>query len=818
MIDGTPGPDKLYGTSGDDVIHGLAGDDTISGGDGDDTLFGDEGNDILFGGAGNDKLYGGAGNDQLQGSSGNDVLDGGDGNDRLFGEAGDDTLLGGAGDDLLQGGDGKDRLDGGPGADRMFGEAGDDYYIVDNLLDFVYDTEGANTGLIKVDYYKQPAGVVWTLAEGVKPLPYWLDALIDGHGAVTDAADALAAGVIKYAFPTAVLSSWNDEDKAGFSAFNEAQQAFVKAALAYIETIINVRFQQVDDASQPDVLSFANNAQTGSAGYTTGSPSSSKWAVFLNNTGSSAAGNLAPKDGIYAALTIIHEIGHALGLKHPHSQTVDGLNAADGPFLSTAEDKTAFTQLSYTSTSADYEAKFRVLDIAALQYLYGPAKIAGNAAHQLGDNSYQLSTSTYNFIWDAGGVDTLDATTANRGVTLSLDPGVRSYFGAVPADLITSAGQITINFGTLIENALGTPFDDILTGNAAANQLVGNSGNDTLNGGGGDDILTGGAGNDILNGGSGFDTARYTSLFSDVSFALDKGVLRVTTKSEGIDSLTGMDLMAFADRSVSVAAVFKDLVPQQFRLIAGNGFAGTIGGAGGLFGANGVQDISITSAAGAITLDPSFNLGGDIVRLADVAANWTIQRSGSSALLFNGIQAITIPVGTQGLSLVFADGARNLVFNGTSFAIGTQSFGDTPVDITAPGSAAPVVAGDATATARLVLAENGSATIGGNMTVIGTNSGKETVTTLGGVITFDPSFNAGGDSITLAGKLTSYSAKVSGSSMLLTSGNNSYSLPIGTTGTTLVFDDAFRTLLYSSGQYKIGNQVFEAGTASLLIA
>ncbi|NBU79735.1 MAG: hypothetical protein EBS50_11810, partial [Sphingomonadaceae bacterium] len=591
MTDGTNGPDRLSGTSGDDVLRGLAGDDTLLGGEGDDSLYGDEGNDALFGGAGNDALSGGIGNDQLQGSSGNDLLDGGDGNDRIFGEAGDDRLSGGAGNDLLQGGDGNDRLDGGPGADRMFGEAGDDSYVVDNLLDFVYDPQGNNTGTVTVDYYKKPSGVSWTLADGVKPLPYWLDSLVDGNGAVTDAADALAAGIIKYAFPTTPLSAWNEDDKSGFTAFNEAQQAYVKAALAYIESIINVRFQLVSDGNQPDVLSFANNAQKGSAGYATGSLGGSKWAVFLNNTGSSAAGNLAPRDGLYAALTIIHEIGHALGLKHPHSETVEGLAAADGPFLSAAEDRTAYTQLSYNSASADYEGKFRVLDIAALQYLYGPAKVAGTGPHQTGDNSYVLSTSTYNFIWDGGGTDTLDASAAGSALTLSLEPGVRSYFGAAPAELITAPGQITINFGSQIENALGTSFDDSLTGNAAANLLNGNRGNDLLNGGAGDDVLIGGAGNDRLIGGAGIDTAVYTSLFADVSFALDKGVLKLTTKTEGIDSLSAVDLIAFADRTVSMAAVFQDQSPSQFRLIAGNGFVGSIGGSGNLFGANGTQDI-----------------------------------------------------------------------------------------------------------------------------------------------------------------------------------------------------------------------------------
>ena len=818
MILGTNSSERLSGTSGDDIISGLGGDDTLSGGDGNDSLYGDEGDDTLFAGAGDDKLFGGTGNDQLQGSGGNDLLDGGDGDDRLFGEAGDDTLSGGQGNDLVQGGDGQDRLDGGPGADRIFGEAGDDYYVVDHVADFVYDKEGNNTGLVTVDYYKKPSGVAWTLADGVKPLPYWLDVLVDGNGAVWDAANVLATGVIKYAFPSIALSTWSDSDKSGFTPFNEAQQAFVKGALAYIETVINVRFQLVEDASQPDVLSFANNAQTGSAGYTTGSLGSSKWVVFLNNTGNSADNNLAPKDGNYGALTIIHEIGHAIGLKHPHNQTVDGLSASDGPFLSAAEDKTSYTQLSYNSFRVDYEGKFRVLDIAALQYLYGPAKVAGNAPHQTGDNVYTLSPSTLNFIWDGGGVDTLDARAADRGLTLSLEPGAQSHFGATPAELITAAGQITINFGTTIENAQGTAFDDILAGNAAANILTGNRGNDRLTGGDGDDMLDGGAGDDQLNGGIGIDTARYTSLFADARFTLEKGSLRLATNSEGTDSLAAMDIVAFADRTTSIAAVFQELQPSQFQLVMSNGFAGAIGGAGSLVGTAGAQDIRLAATSGAIAFDPSFNQGGDVIRLPGAAATWTIQRSGSAALLFNGALVVSVPLGTAGINLVFADGARRLIYSGSKFVIGDQVFNENPIEISSPGDAPPPLLEGTIGGARLVLAANGSATIGGQISVIGTSNGAESVTSLGGSISFDPSFNTGGDRLTFAGKMTSYSAKVSGSSILLTTDTASYTLPVGTVGATLIFDDAFRTLLYADGHYKIGGQIIEPGATSPLIA
>lgn len=56
-----------------------------------------------------------------------------------------------------------------------------------------------------------------------------------------------------------------------------------------------------------------------------------------------------------------------------------------------------------------------------------------------------------------------------------------------------------------IENFWGSTFDDVLTGDNAANRIFGYHGNDTVNGGGGDDTLEGGIGNDNLNGDIGAD-------------------------------------------------------------------------------------------------------------------------------------------------------------------------------------------------------------------------------------------------------------------------------------------------------------------------
>jgi len=57
-----------------------------------------------------------------------------------------------------------------------------------------------------------------------------------------------------------------------------------------------------------------------------------------------------------------------------------------------------------------------------------------------------------------------------------------------------------------IENALGSRFNDILTGDGHANTLVGQGGADVIKGMGGDDALNGKGGKDNLDGGTGFDT------------------------------------------------------------------------------------------------------------------------------------------------------------------------------------------------------------------------------------------------------------------------------------------------------------------------
>ncbi|MEI9948367.1 MAG: calcium-binding protein [Pseudomonadota bacterium] len=89
--------------------------------------------------------------------------------------------------------------------------------------------------------------------------------------------------------------------------------------------------------------------------------------------------------------------------------------------------------------------------------------------------------------------DGLDTIAGGTGVD-TIDYSGRAAL--VNVTLAPSSGSGLVGEGDLLaidmENVIGTPYNDIITGNASANELVGGLGDDTLSGLGGDDVLEGG--------------------------------------------------------------------------------------------------------------------------------------------------------------------------------------------------------------------------------------------------------------------------------------------------------------------------------------
>lgn len=347
---------------------------------------------------------------------------------------------------------------------------------------------------------------------------------------------------VTYQFLTAPPSNADSGDRNGFKPMSAVQQQAARDAFDLFAAVANITFVEVSSGAQ---IRLGTNYQGDtSSGYSyLPEPGVKQVELYLNNSGSY---NTDYTPGTFGPSVLLHEIGHTLGLKHPGDYNSTG-DAVDGPFLPTSTDNLDYTQMSYRQSVTNrgkYPVTPMLYDIQALQYAYG-----ANTSYRAGDDVYKFSnTQASQCIWDAGGYNTFDFSDCTGFTTIDLRAGAFS-------STRLSIGNVSIAYNVTIKGAI--------TGGGGSTVRLNDAG-DTVIGGSGADLVYVGAGDDTVHAGGGIDTAAFAGAYAGYKVVRSGDTVVVT--GQGMDTLSGVETLQFADRTINVA----DLVQAVGGATAGN--------------------------------------------------------------------------------------------------------------------------------------------------------------------------------------------------------------------------------------------------------
>jgi serralysin len=365
------------------------------------------------------------------------------------------------------------------------------------------------------------------------------------------------AQTISFSFMNAATAG-SDAQSAGFRAFTDAEKALVRDIFASTSAAVGLTFQEVTEttASQGQIR-FAVTQQSNTKGFTVipGMAGAGARAGDVFMDVESMAGIKPGSEG-YEAL--LHEIGHALGLRHPRN--IDAVDQWQVQSLAAFDSRAQTVMATTDATDGIFRSTWGPLDWAALQYLYGAKPV------KTGHDTYVLQPSTYDAratVIDHGGIDTIDASLSTVGVLLDLRPGAMSSVGMTSAGRAASR-NLSVGVDTEIENAVGTPFDDVLIGNALDNRFWALSGNDWI------------------EAGQGYDTVNFSATAREYALSLYGSDMTLAGRDGalGYASLASVEKLVFKDRTIELQTVAHeayDDLPQelyQFFIVAFNAAPG----------------------------------------------------------------------------------------------------------------------------------------------------------------------------------------------------------------------------------------------------
>ncbi len=510
-------------------------------------------------------LTGTAGADKLVGAGGEDNIKGGAGDDFLSGGGENDTLEGEAGDDTLEGGPGRDTLDGGAN-----GVAGD-------TITYAGSAEAVRVNLVTAE-------ATGGDAEG--------DVIMNIENIIGSAGDDWLRGD---ANDNALTGGTGDDTLIGGGG-NDALTG------GEGEDTLN-------GGEGDDTLNGGAGADTitGGPGGDTISYAGSDGAVDIRLSTGHASGGHAEGDDY-------SDVEHVTG--SDHNDRLAGDNRPAG--ASTGGDNTL------SGGGGDDEIYGGSGD-DALNGDGGDDTLHGGAGGDTlnggaGDDTLIGGPGADSFTGGAGEDTVSYATARDEKVTVNLSQTA----SAAPADPNNPSHSDGDYFptGHGVENVIGSPRGDAITGDDGPNKLWGGAGADTLTAFAGNDAIDGGPGGDSINGGVGEDTVTYENSDAGVRVTVNAATGNEGGEAEG-DRLSRVENLRGSDYSD--------------RLFGDSGNNKLSGGAGDDRIVANAGDDTVEGGAGADTMDgdldayPTTTVASDTLSYASSAGAVTIDLSGQQA-------------------------------------------------------------------------------------------------------------------------------------------------------------------------------------------